>query len=84
MTFAAFFNLYKMCTLLHRSKVNISRKIGSTIQYFLPVVVYRLITQVEAELSDATPMRAWAIAKAFELGMSVADVPQAERMKRRL
>ena len=39
---------------------------------------------VEAELSDATPMRAWAIAKAFELGMSVADVPQAERMKRRL
>ena len=37
---------------------------------------------VEAELSDATPMRAWAIAKAFELGMSVADVPQAECIRR--
>jgi carbamoyl-phosphate synthase small subunit len=30
--------------------------------------------QVEQELAEATPMRAWAIAKAFELGMSVAEV----------
>merc|ERR1719305_949201 len=30
--------------------------------------------EVEQELAEATPMRAWAIAKAFELGMSVAEV----------
>jgi carbamoyl-phosphate synthase small subunit len=30
--------------------------------------------EVEQELTDATPMRAWAIAKAFELGMSVDEV----------
>jgi carbamoyl-phosphate synthase small subunit len=32
------------------------------------------IEEVEQELTEATPMRAWAIAKAFELGMSVHEV----------
>ena len=32
------------------------------------------MAEVEQELAEATPMRAWAIAKAFELGMSVAEV----------
>ena len=34
MRLTAFFQLYKMCTLLHRSKVNILTKIGSKNQQF--------------------------------------------------
>jgi hypothetical protein len=36
--------------------------------------------EVEQELTDATPMRAWAIAKAFELGMGVEEVHKRTRI----